>query len=103
MEDSLVDWVSLILLLLIFRCWMQSEESLLQRFFLISNFKVFGFQQARPALSQALADGNYDDVVDHRLNGNYDPMEMARMIACAAACVRHSAKRRPKMSQVINS
>ncbi|KAL0926625.1 hypothetical protein M5K25_002864 [Dendrobium thyrsiflorum] len=55
---------------------------------------------ARPVLFQALADGNYDDVADHRLNGNYDPVEMARMIACAAACVRHSAKRRPKMSQV---
>ncbi|KAG0483878.1 hypothetical protein HPP92_011962 [Vanilla planifolia] len=58
---------------------------------------------ARPVLSQALADGNYDDVADHRLDGNYDPMEMARMIACAAACVRHSAKRRPKMSQIVRA
>ncbi|KAH0469173.1 hypothetical protein IEQ34_002405 [Dendrobium chrysotoxum] len=58
---------------------------------------------ARPVLFQALADGNYDDVADHRLNGNYDPVEMARMIACAAACVRHSARRRPKMSQIVRA
>jgi hypothetical protein len=25
---------------------------------------------------------------------------MARMIACAAACVRHSSRRRPRMGQV---
>ncbi|PKU84616.1 Proline-rich receptor-like protein kinase PERK1 [Dendrobium catenatum] len=58
---------------------------------------------ARPVLFQALADGNYDDVADHRLNGNYDTVEMARMIACAAACVRHSARRRPKMSQIVSA
>lgn len=58
---------------------------------------------ARPVLSQALADGNYDNVADPRLNGNYDPMEMARMIACAAASVRHFAKKRPKMSQIVRA
>lgn len=51
-------------------------------------------------LSLALADGNYDELADPRLDGNYDLMEMARMVACAAACVRHSARRRPRMSQV---
>ncbi|WVZ60742.1 hypothetical protein U9M48_010724 [Paspalum notatum var. saurae] len=55
---------------------------------------------ARPALSRALADGDYDGVADPRLQGNYDPVEMARMVASAAAAVRHSAKKRPKMSQV---
>ncbi|EHA8588929.1 putative Proline-rich receptor-like protein kinase PERK4 [Cocos nucifera] len=58
---------------------------------------------ARPILSRALADGDYDQLVDPRLNGNYDPMEMARMIACAAASVRHSAKKRPKMSQIVRA
>ncbi|CAI0390001.1 unnamed protein product [Linum tenue] len=29
--------------------------------------------------------------------------EMARMVACAAACVRHSARRRPRMSQVVRA
>lgn len=28
---------------------------------------------------------------------------MARMVACAAACVRHSARRRPRMSQVVHA
>lgn len=51
-------------------------------------------------MSQALVDGNYDELVDPRLDDDYNPMELARMVACAAACVRHSAKRRPKMSQV---
>jgi len=55
---------------------------------------------ARPALSRALADGDYDGVADPRLRGNYDHVEMARMVASAAAAVRHSAKKRPKMSQV---
>jgi hypothetical protein len=48
--------------------------------------------QARPALSRALADG----VADPRLQGNYDPVEMARLVASAAASVRHSAKKRPR-------
>lgn len=58
---------------------------------------------ARPALSRALADGNYDDVADPRLEGNYDPVEMTRVVAGAAACVRHSAKKRPKMSQIVRA
>ncbi|KAJ8470115.1 hypothetical protein OPV22_024458 [Ensete ventricosum] len=58
---------------------------------------------ARPVLSRALADGDYDELADPRLDGNYDPMEMARMVACAAASVRHSARRRPKMSQIVRA
>ncbi|XP_019704429.2 proline-rich receptor-like protein kinase PERK15 [Elaeis guineensis] len=58
---------------------------------------------ARPLLTQALEDGNYDALIDSRLRNNYNPNEMARMIACAAACVRHSAKRRPRMSQVVRA
>ena len=38
--------------------------------------------------------------MDRFLESNYDSQEMARMVACAAASIRHSAKRRPKMSQV---
>ena len=44
---------------------------------------------------------NYDTLIDPRLGRNYNPNEMARMISCAASCVRHSARRRPKMSQVV--
>jgi hypothetical protein len=49
---------------------------------------------------QALENGNYEELVDPRLGKDFNPNEMARMIACAAACVRHSARRRPRMSQV---
>ncbi|GMP59861.1 hypothetical protein CsSME_00022963 [Camellia sinensis var. sinensis] len=55
---------------------------------------------ARPLLTRALEDGNFDTLVDPRLQRDYKPNEMARMVACAAACVRHSARRRPRMSQV---
>ncbi|CAL9083852.1 unnamed protein product [Musa textilis] len=56
---------------------------------------------ARPLLARALADQNFDELVDPRLENNYDVREMLRMAASAAASVRHSARRRPKMSQQI--
>jgi len=46
-------------------------------------------------------DGEYGELVDPFLEHQYEPYEMARMVACAAAAVRHSGRRRPKMSQVI--
>ncbi|WOL07858.1 hypothetical protein Cni_G16607 [Canna indica] len=58
---------------------------------------------ARPLLSRALADGDYDELADPGLDGNYDPVEIARMVACAAASVRHSAKKRPRMSQIVRA
>jgi len=58
---------------------------------------------ARPLLMRALEDGEYDSLVDPRLGKDFNPNEMARMIACAAACVRHSARRRPRMSQVVRA
>ncbi|XP_039166244.1 proline-rich receptor-like protein kinase PERK1 isoform X2 [Eucalyptus grandis] len=58
---------------------------------------------ARPQLTQALKDGNFDSLVDHRLQNNYDDNEMACMVACAAACVHQSARRRPKMSEVVRA
>jgi hypothetical protein len=56
--------------------------------------------QARQTLPRALGDGQYDDLVDPRLDGDFDKTEAARLVACAAAAVRHAARRRPKMSQV---
>lgn len=56
--------------------------------------------QARPLLTRALEDEKFDALVDPRLENDYNHNEMARMVACAAACVRHSAKRRPRMTQV---
>ncbi|XP_021903213.1 proline-rich receptor-like protein kinase PERK1 [Carica papaya] len=58
---------------------------------------------ARPLLTRALEDENFDTLVDPRLHNQYDHNEMARMIACAAACVRHSARRRPRMSQMVRA
>ncbi|XP_010680801.2 proline-rich receptor-like protein kinase PERK4 [Beta vulgaris subsp. vulgaris] len=58
---------------------------------------------SRPLLAKALETGNYHDFVDPRLEGNYDPHLMKRMVACAAASIRHSAKRRPKMSQIVRA
>ncbi|RWW68442.1 hypothetical protein BHE74_00024042, partial [Ensete ventricosum] len=52
---------------------------------------ITGRRPARPLLTRALDDGNYDALVDRKLGMNYNPNEMARMIACAAACVRFSS------------
>ncbi|KAL5576433.1 hypothetical protein UlMin_018132 [Ulmus minor] len=56
---------------------------------------------ARPLLTEALESGNFDALVDPRLQNDYDFNEMNRMLACAAVCVRHSARLRPKMSQMV--
>ncbi|XVF34839.1 hypothetical protein REPUB_Repub18cG0092900 [Reevesia pubescens] len=58
---------------------------------------------ARPLLTRALDDGNFDSLVDPKLQKEYNHNEMARMVACAAACVRHSARRRPRMSQIVRA
>ncbi|KAI4347122.1 hypothetical protein L6164_007965 [Bauhinia variegata] len=58
---------------------------------------------ARPVLTRALEDENFDSLVDPRLQNEYELNEMARMVACAAACIRHSARRRPRMSQVVRA
>ncbi|KAK3004374.1 hypothetical protein RJ639_020013 [Escallonia herrerae] len=58
---------------------------------------------ARPFLTRALEDGNFDILVDPRLQKTYDEKEMASVVACAAACVRHSASRRPRMSQIVRA
>ncbi|KAI6681835.1 hypothetical protein NL676_035716 [Syzygium grande] len=58
---------------------------------------------ARPQLMRALDDVNFDSLVDPRLQNNYNHDEMARMVSCAAACVRHSARLRPRMSQIVRA
>uniref|UniRef100_K3Z4P9 non-specific serine/threonine protein kinase n=1 Tax=Setaria italica TaxID=4555 RepID=K3Z4P9_SETIT len=56
---------------------------------------------ARPLLSRALDTGDLEGLVDPRLEKQLDVPEMFRMIEAAAACIRHSASRRPRMSQVV--
>ncbi|KAJ0230799.1 Proline-rich receptor-like protein kinase PERK8 [Hirschfeldia incana] len=58
---------------------------------------------ARPLLSQAIENEDFEGLVDPRLGDNFIPGEMFRMVEAAAACVRHSAARRPKMSQVVRA
>lgn len=58
------------------------------------------YEQARPLLQRGLEDGNFEELIDPFLEGNYNNQELARMAACACASIRHSGKKRPKMSQV---
>ncbi|KAL5582001.1 hypothetical protein UlMin_014443 [Ulmus minor] len=58
---------------------------------------------ARPLLSQALDNADFEDLVDARLGKNYVETEMFRMIEAAAACIRHSSAKRPRMSQVVRA
>lgn len=58
---------------------------------------------ARPLLGQAIENEEFDELVDPRLGKNFIPGEMFRMVEAAAACVRHSAAKRPKMSQVVRA
>ncbi|KAH7685951.1 Non-specific serine/threonine protein kinase protein [Dioscorea alata] len=68
---------------------------------------VFGDESlvewARPLLVNALETGEYEDLVDPRLENNFVKNEMSRMIEVAAACVRHSAPKRPRMVQVLRT
>ncbi|XLT50954.1 hypothetical protein HN873_043558 [Arachis hypogaea] len=56
--------------------------------------------EAMPWLRRALQSNAFDAVVDPRLQNLYEPSEMARMVACAAASLRYSADRRPSMTRV---
>uniref|UniRef100_A0A2C9W570 non-specific serine/threonine protein kinase n=1 Tax=Manihot esculenta TaxID=3983 RepID=A0A2C9W570_MANES len=58
---------------------------------------------ARPLLNQSLEYCNFEALVDPRLENNYNTCEMASMVACAAACVRHSSWLRPRMSQIVRA
>ncbi|VYS58488.1 unnamed protein product [Arabidopsis thaliana] len=58
---------------------------------------------ARPLLNRASEEGDFDGLADSKMGNEYDREEMARMVACAAACVRHSARRRPRMSQIVRA
>ncbi|KAK4597249.1 hypothetical protein RGQ29_015002 [Quercus rubra] len=58
---------------------------------------------ARPLLSSALDNEEFIDLADPRLEMNYVESEMFHMIGVAAACVRHSAAKRPRMGQVVRA
>lgn len=54
-------------------------------------------------LSHAIETQEFEALVDPKLGRNYVAAEMFRMIEAAAACIRHSAAKRPRMSQVQES
>ncbi|XP_010488565.1 PREDICTED: proline-rich receptor-like protein kinase PERK1 [Camelina sativa] len=58
---------------------------------------------ARPLLNRASEEGDFEGLADPKMGNEYDKEEMARMVACAAACVRHSGRRRPRMSQIVRA
>lgn len=51
-------------------------------------------------LSHALDNEEFEGLADPKLERNYIEAEMFRMMEAAAACVRHSAAKRPRMGQV---
>ncbi|URE10958.1 STYKc [Musa troglodytarum] len=58
---------------------------------------------ARPLLIHALETGDYEELVDPKLENNFLKADMLRVIEAAAACVRHSAPKRPRMVQVLRA
>jgi hypothetical protein len=56
--------------------------------------------QAWPLLTKAIEEDSYEELIDPRLEANYDAYDMARLIACAAAAVRQTARSRPRMTHV---
>ncbi|KAF5799866.1 putative protein kinase RLK-Pelle-PERK-1 family [Helianthus annuus] len=58
---------------------------------------------ARPLINRALETDDFEELVDPRLGKNYVQVEMFRMIEAAAACIRHLAPKRPRMSQVVRA
>ncbi|CAN6927539.1 unnamed protein product [Brassica oleracea] len=59
--------------------------------------------QARPLLSHAVETEEFEALVDPKLGRNYVGAEMFRMIEAAAACIHHSAAKRPRMSQIVRA
>ncbi|XP_028754463.1 proline-rich receptor-like protein kinase PERK12 [Neltuma alba] len=58
---------------------------------------------ARPHLIHAVDTGDFNKLIDTRLENHYVESEVLRMIDAAAACVRHSAPKRPRMLQVVRA
>ncbi|WZZ51549.1 hypothetical protein YC2023_051656 [Brassica napus] len=73
--------------------------------FWVNSFGLFACR-ARfhpPLCSKAAQDGDYSQFANPRLERNYNQQEIARMAFCAAAAIRHSTRRRPKMSQIVRA
>ncbi|KAG7598284.1 Protein kinase domain [Arabidopsis suecica] len=58
---------------------------------------------ARPLLSHAIETEEFTTLADPKLGRNYVGVEIFRMIEASAACIRHSAAKRPRMSQIVRA
>ncbi|KAI3976263.1 hypothetical protein MKX01_021805 [Papaver californicum] len=58
---------------------------------------------ARPLIASAIETGDFSELADPTLEKRYVESEMFRMAETAAACVRHSATKRPRMVQVLRA
>lgn len=59
------------------------------------------WMQARPLLVDALETDDFRELADPALERRYSKSEMRRMVEAAAACIRYSVTKRPRMVQVI--
>jgi hypothetical protein len=94
MDQSLVNWVNC-LIHTFKQCNYQRNNFTMKN--ALTSLLVL---QARPLLSRAITEDVYDELIDPWLQANYDQYDMTRLIHCAAAAVRHLAKKRPRMGQV---
>ncbi|EMS65301.1 Proline-rich receptor-like protein kinase PERK12 [Triticum urartu] len=58
---------------------------------------------ARPLLVDALETDDFREIADPALECRYSKIEMRRMVEAAAACIRHTVTKRPRMVQVWRS
>ncbi|KAL0795364.1 hypothetical protein Bca101_066741 [Brassica carinata] len=96
-EESLVEWVTM----------NQSSNlfsvTIKDGLFFTHALLIHMNSQARPLLLRAIETGDYSELIDRRLEKHYVEHEVVRMIETAAACVRHSGPKRPRMAQVVRA
>ncbi|CAI0386018.1 unnamed protein product [Linum tenue] len=69
----------------------------------IDSSRPLGDESLVEWLMHAMETGDLGELVDPRLEKRYVEAEMMRMIETAAACIRHSAPKRPRMMQVVRA
>ncbi|KOM45782.1 hypothetical protein LR48_Vigan06g108800 [Vigna angularis] len=86
--------------------WLKKDEELMSLEIAVlpvkKNISV-DMVEARPLLSHSIDTEEFSSLADPRLEKNYIESELYCMIEVAAACVRHSASKRPRMGQVVRA
>ncbi|WVZ09642.1 hypothetical protein V8G54_014172 [Vigna mungo] len=88
-DESLVEW--------------KDEELMPLEIAVLPVKKNISVDMARPLLSHAIDTEEFSSLADPRLEKNYIESDLYCMIEVAAACVRHSASKRPRMGQVVRA